>query len=228
MPKGRRPAKQLSKKYTVYCEGKTESRYLEGLRTWMKESHPEIKLRLEPVDVGGGGYREFLKRLRIEPDTNCVARFVLLDYDRVVKHAHEAAAFKELLDLSQASTRKNVPIILIVSNESFEYALCAHDPKYRDGDTEAHLTDCWAYRDFADVKSDGAVWNRAHTLGRSHEVAIRHLMKRPQLITNTIRYESKKLRLSLIEVRYDSAVASTRTSNLTDLFIALGIVADIR
>lgn len=42
MSKGRRPAKQLSKKHIVYCEGKTESRYLEGLRTWIKEGHPEI------------------------------------------------------------------------------------------------------------------------------------------------------------------------------------------
>lgn len=225
MPRGRRPARQLTKKYTVYCEGKTENCYLNGLRKWMREHHPDVQLKLEPVDVGGGGYSEFLKRLRIEPDTNCVGRFVILDYDRILMHPHETEAFKKLLDLSKASMKRNVPLILIVSNEYFEYALCAHDPKYHDGNVADHLTGCWGYRNPDDVKSDEAVWDRTHASGRSHEIAICHLEKRPQLIANAIRYESKGLRLFLTDVKYNSTAASTRTSNLPDLYTALGIAS---
>ena len=223
MPNRKRPKRTTSKKFTVYCEGKTESRYLKGLRNWMATDHPEISLRLETVDIGGGGYREFIKRLRAEADSNCLARFVLLDYDRAKCHTGERTAFDELLGLSRESKGKRVPLILIVSNDSFEYPLCCHDPEYRQGDPMAHLVHGWGYRDASDIKSDEQVWGRAHEGNRDHKVAMECLSTRPVLVDYELQVPQAHWDVRIKSVAFNPDAASSKTSNLPDLFKAIKV-----
>lgn len=223
MSRPRRTQRLTTKRFTVYCEGETESRYVDGLRAWLSRSRPDVNVAVERVDVHGGGYEEFAKRLRIEPDSNCLARFVLLDYDRCLSSPRERAAFMKLLELSRGSMRKRVPVVLVVSNESFEYALCCHDPEYRDGDPKAFLVRNWGYVDPDDVKSDRDVWNRSHVGKRGHDVAFEHLCARPCVVENKIRWEREGFKLRLDGVCHSVDNESGRSSNLGDLFSSLGI-----
>ena len=223
MARPRRTQRLTTKRFTVYCEGETESRYVDGLKAWLSRSRPDVKVAVERVDVHGGGYEEFAKRLRIEPDSNCLARFVLLDYDRCLANPQERIAFMRLLELSRESMRKRVPVVLVVSNESFEYALCCHDPEYRDGDPKAFLVRNWGYVDPDDVKSDKDVWNRAHVEKRGHDVAFVHLCARPCVIENKIRWARAGFKLRQDGVGYSVDNESGRSSNLGDLFSSLGI-----
>lgn len=223
MSKGARGPRLLSKKFTVLCEGKTEACYIDGLKTWLASEHPEVKVSVERINVGGGGYAEFEKRLRAEPDSNCLARFVLLDYDRCLSNPNERRSFSRLVEMSYLSRSRRVPLILVVSNESFEYALCCHDPDYRGGNPDSFLVRKWGYRDSADVKSDSRVWDKAHLGHRGHAIAVKRLSGKKRLLNNVFVWEKASLRLRLKEVSYSAESEISRSSNLGDLFRALGV-----
>lgn len=218
-----RGQRSLTRKFTVLCEGKTEARYIDGLKKWLASDHPEVKLSVEYIDVGGGGYAEFERRLRAEPDSNCLARFVLLDYDRCLNNQAERRAFSRLVEMSHLSRDRRVPLVLIVSNESFEYALCCHDPDYRDDNPESFLVRKWGYRDSGDVKSDVGIWSRAHLGQRGHHVAVKHFGNGKRVLKNELVWEKASLRLKLKKVSYSPERENTRSSNLDDLFRALDV-----
>lgn len=219
-----RRARVLTKKVTVFCEGKTEARYVGGLRRWLASNHPEVRLSVECVDVGGGGYAEFAKRLKLEPDSNCVARVVLLDYDRCLSLPGEEAAFRKLVEASEESKKRIVPLILVVSNESFEYALCCHDPDYGDGNPSGFLIGHWGYSDSDDVKSDEGVWNKAHSGARGHGVAVSRLEGRSQVMNYDLTWKKNEQRIELRAVDYEPDNSTSRCSNLSDMFKVLGVV----
>lgn len=118
----------------MFCEGQTEKHYLNGLKKWLSERDPSITVRIEPVDLKGGGYDAALRKLRIEPDSNCIARLVVMDFDRYLDIPSERIAFGQLVQFSQLSMNRQIPTVLVISNANFEYALCGHDPIYRGED----------------------------------------------------------------------------------------------
>lgn len=218
-----RPKRASAKRFVVYCEGETELNYVNGLKAWLQTVDDSIHIRIDSVCVGGGGYKKMLEKLRTEPDSNCIARLVMLDYDRCLNDVAEREVFRKLIQLSKstADRGRRVPIILVVSNKDFEYALCCHDPKYSDGKTDTFLCAEWGYKDVSKCKADKKVWDKAHTAARSHEVAIEHLRYRPKLVENLIKTDKKALKVVLKEVdlRVENELAPT--SNLKDLFTVL-------
>lgn len=217
MPRAR-TKRSLTKKIEVFCEGETERNYVEGMRQWLKERNPTVEMIIESKLLKGGGYSSALKALRCAPDSNCVARVAILDFDRWNKHPGERRTFGDLLELSRASSRRNVPVILVISNRNFEYAICCHDDTYKDGDTAAFLRDVLGYSDVSKCKSDAGLWGKLHRDGRSHDVALRHLSRRPSLIRNSISISRKTPAVSLQKVDFFEDESASCSSNLGDLF----------
>lgn len=224
-----RPKRTSAKRFVVYCEGETELNYVNGLKAWVQTMDDSIHIRIDSVCVGGGGYKRMLEKLRTEPDSNCIARLVMLDYDRCLSDVAEREAFRQLMQLSRstADRSRRVPIILVVSNRDFEYALCCHDPKYGDGNTDTFLRVEWGYKDVSKCKADKKVWDKAHMAARSHEVAIEHISCRPKLVENLIKTDVKALKVVLKEVDLHVANEHAVTSNLGDLFAVL-LMKDVR
>lgn len=218
-----RAQRKLQQKFTVYCEGDTEENYLKGLRAWFPKNYPEIQLAIETIPIGGGGYSEFVKAVESAPDSNCLARFVLLDYDRCQQYESERKVLQKLINLSKASIKKRVPVIIILSNGSFEYPLCCHDPRYSNGDEARFLHDVWGYKDLSDVKGDDKIWDVAHRDGRGHDVAIEKLARRPKLMVNRFTRQHAGLSINLTDVKLDQDNEAGRSSNLPDLFKAMGV-----
>lgn len=108
-----RPKRTSAKRFVVYCEGETELNYVNGLKAWLQTVDGSIHVRIDSVCVGGGGYKKVLEKLRTEPDSNCIARLVMLDYDRCLSDAAEREAFRQLMRLSKstADRGRRVPII---------------------------------------------------------------------------------------------------------------------
>ena len=46
-------------------------------------------MTLKPIKMGGGGYSAFLQRIKTEPFNNCIAKFIIIDVDRLSKHTGE-------------------------------------------------------------------------------------------------------------------------------------------
>ena len=218
-----RPKRTSAKRFVVYCEGETELNYVNGLKAWLQTVDDSIRIRIDSVCVGGGGYKKMLEKLRTEPDSNCIARLVMLDYDRCLSDATEREAFGQLMQLSKSTVgrARRVPIILVVSNRDFEYALCCHDPKYSDSKTDTFLCAEWGYKDVSKCKADKKVWDKAHVAARSHEVAIEHLGRRPKLVKIFIKPDKKALKIVLKEIDLHVENELAATSNLEDLFTVL-------
>lgn len=210
--------RSMTKKIEVFCEGDTERNYVEGMRHWLKEVDPSIEVVIESRSIKGGGYASALKSLRSAPDSNCIARVVLLDFDRWKTHPGERDAFNGLLELSRVSSKKRVPVILVVSNESFEYAICCHDKNYKEGDPAIFLRDALGYSDVSKCKGDAGLWGKLHRDGRSHAVALDRLRRRPSLVKNCISINRRTFSVGLQRVDFFSEMSSSNTSNLGDLF----------
>ncbi len=220
MPK-KRAKRQLIREFLIYCEGKTEKRYVDGLRQWVRATNPAANVKIKTIDYKGGGYGAILNMLRKEPDSNCIARIVLLDFDRYRGVEGEAAVFKRLVEYSEASKNKAVPCILVVSNPSFEYTLCCHDPSYKETNAAAFLLESWGYRNLDDYKSDEHIWDKAHTEGRDHVHVKERMQGRDLVLSNEIEASCSRIGIRLRRVRFDDSNEQIRGVNLGDLFAAV-------
>ncbi|WP_270405861.1 hypothetical protein [Candidatus Collinsella stercoripullorum] len=221
MPR-KRAKRQLIREVLVYCEGKTEKHYIDGLRQWARTLDLGARVKIKAVDVKGGGYGAILNMLRKEPDSNCVARVVLLDFDRYRGVQGEDAIFNQLVAYSKASMRKAVPCILVVSNASFEHALCLHDTGYHEsGIAASFLLENWGYRNLNDCKSDERIWEKAHTGDRDHAHIAERMRGRKLVLTNKIEASRSKIDIKLKDVRFDVGCEHIFGTNLGDLFKVL-------
>ncbi|MCI8366268.1 MAG: RloB domain-containing protein [Eggerthellaceae bacterium] len=219
-----REKRQLAKKCVVYCEGQTELNYVRGLKRWLKSVEPSLDIMLDPTDVKGGGYSVMLDKIRTAPDSNCIARIVLIDFDRYKKHAGERPVLRSILAVSRASIRKNVPVVVIVSNESFEYVICCHDEKYNDADPATFLCREWGYRSLNECKSDDRIWEKCCKGSRSIHVALELLRGKPSIVRNEMAFrEGKPFPFELSKVTFDESLEACRCSNFADLALVAGI-----
>lgn len=79
-----RPKRKLQKRFVVFCEGDTEYNYIDKIR-----KRQDVQIALKPINMHGGGYTNFLRKIKIESQTNCLAKFIIVDADRLVKHYEE-------------------------------------------------------------------------------------------------------------------------------------------
>ena len=83
--------RKLQKRFVVFCEGDTEYNYIDKMRGVKRQ---DVQITLKPINMHGGGYRNFLKKIKLESQTNCLAKFVIVDADRLVKHYEEKDSFQ--------------------------------------------------------------------------------------------------------------------------------------
>lgn len=125
----------LRKNYVVFCEGDTEYNYIDHMRC-----NQGVHISLHPINMEGGGYSSFLRSIKSEPMTNCLAKFIIIDADRLQKHPGEKSKFQELVDYCKLQNqKKSIPMFLILNNPDFEFLACLHDPEYKSQNPEAYL-----------------------------------------------------------------------------------------
>lgn len=127
-----RKVREIKKNFKVFCEGDTEYHYVDEMRRQLK-----LSITLKPVNMKGGGYSSFLDSLKTDSNTNCLAKFIIIDGDRAVSESGEKAKLRELVEyciLQNDSGR--TPHVLIVNDPDFEYVGCLHTPEYRGQNTE--------------------------------------------------------------------------------------------
>lgn len=78
-----RPKRELQKRFVVFCEGDTEYNYIDKMR-----KRQDVQIALKPINMHGGGYTNFLRKIKTESQTNCLAKlsrphYSLLTEDRI-------------------------------------------------------------------------------------------------------------------------------------------------
>ena len=75
-----RKQRVLKKRYAIFCEGDTEYNYTDKMR-----KKQGVELVLKPINMHGGGYSSFLRQIKKESQTNYLAKFIIVDADRIVR-----------------------------------------------------------------------------------------------------------------------------------------------
>ena len=70
----------MSRKKQVFCEGDTEYNYFEYIR-----KNKKVSLAIRPINMKGGGYANFLDQIKGDANSNCLAKFIVIDGDRAFK-----------------------------------------------------------------------------------------------------------------------------------------------
>ena len=89
------------KRFVVFCEGDTEYNYIDKMR-----KRQDVQIALKPINMHGGGYSNFLKKIKTESQTNCLAKFIIVDADRLIKHPGEKIVSFSWQSIADYRTRK--------------------------------------------------------------------------------------------------------------------------
>ena len=115
-----RPKRNLQKRFVVFCEGDTEFNYIDKMRGIKRQ---DIQIALKPINMHGGGYSNFLNKIKTEPQTNCLAKFIVIDADRLLKHPEEKENFLKLLEYCRLQNNKKTIPHAIASTIFFIFTL---------------------------------------------------------------------------------------------------------
>ena len=112
-----RKIREIKKNFKVFCEGDTEYHYVEGMKRELK-----LSIAIKLVNMKGGGYSSFLENLKIDGNTNCLAKFIIIDGDRASIDHGEKKKLQELAEYCIVQNNSGrIPHFLIVNCPDFEY-----------------------------------------------------------------------------------------------------------
>lgn len=207
-----RPKRALRKKFIVFCEGDTEYNYIDAMR--LKQG---VELAFKPVNMHGGGYTSFLDEIKKEASNNCLAKFVIIDFDRVKKHSGELQKLKEIIEYCKLQNNsKRIPHFLILDNPDFEYIACLHMDEYQGQDVKKYIEQTLGFENIEKFKAKKDIYDYLNTKGNSYELMLSRL--RGQIVINhyQINKTSFEIKISKTDIKWDNE--SKRGSNINEFF----------
>ena len=205
--------RELIKKYIVFCEGDTEYNYFDAI-----QKKQNTKLILKPINMQGGGYSNFLTEIKKQADNNCLAKFVIIDYDRVIKHPGELTHLKKLVEYCQIQNQnRKIPHFLIIDNPDFEYVACLHIPGFHDQDTTRYIEDSLGFKNIENFKKKKEIFAYLNSESNSYKNMLTRLRSKKIIINH---YKINKAGFDIIiektDVIWDNE--SQKGSNINELF----------
>lgn len=209
-----RPKRGLTPTFIVYCEGDTEYNYINTMK-----KKPGIRLSIKPINMHGGGYTNFLAEIKTGTKSNYIAKFVIIDLDRLHKHYGEKEKLLALINYCKNQNNKdgNAPYFLIVNNPDFEYIGCLHIPSYKGQGTKAFIEKTIGFGNIDQFKNKEDIYTYLNSKGNSCSLMITALNKN-KFLYNKYQIIKKKMDVKnkSIEVNWD--YETTKGSNINELF----------
>lgn len=204
----------LKKRYAVFCEGDTEYNYIDKMR-----KKQGVELVLKPINMHGGGYSSFLVQIKKEAQTNYLAKFIIVDADRIKSFPGEKESFLKLLEYCKIQNDKgNIPHFVIANNPDFEYVACLHDSDYRGQDTKGYIEKTWKFRDLGVFKSNTDIYDFLNTGKRSYMNLLEKLKKQEKLVSNSYDIKKKTFDISIKSTTFNSDLLDKKNSNIDEFF----------
>lgn len=209
-----RKQRVLKKRYAIFCEGDTEYNYTEKMR-----KKQEVELVLKPINMHGGGYSNFLRQIKKESQTNYLAKFIIVDADRIVSVPGEKENFLRLLEYCRIQNDKgNTPLFVIADNPDFEHVACLHDTDYKGQDTKGYIVKTWGYKNLDAFKNDTEVYEFLNTGKRSFEVLLGILRRQDKLVKNLYEIKKKTFDIRIRSTVFNQDMLDQRVSNIEEFF----------
>ncbi len=205
--------REIKKKFKIFCEGDTEYHYIDEMRRQWK-----LSIALKLVNMKGGGYSSFLECIKIDGNTNCLAKFIIIDADRAVVEEGERKKLRELIEYCALQNRnKRIPHILIVNNPDFEYIACLHTPKYKGQNIAQHIIKEMGYKDINDFKSDKKIYHILNTNGNSSEIMLKRLKIENCFVINHWKVNKQQFEIK-VKTTYAWEKLEYKGSNINEYF----------
>lgn len=206
--------KILRKRFVVFCEGDTEYNYIDKMRC--KQG---VEVTLKPINMGGGGYSAFLQRIKTEPFNNCIAKFIIIDADRLSKHPGEKTKFMELVDYCRRENKKqSIPYILIVDNPDFEYVACLHSEEFKNQPVERFIKEVFHYKSIDTFKSDQNIYEFLNSDNRSYQYMLEKCKKQKKYLMNECKREKRSFSVSVKNTIIEEDNLSNKGTNIDEFF----------
>ena len=208
-----RQIRQTKKSFKVFCEGDTEYNYIDQMRR-----EKRLSIALKPVNMKGGGYSNFLDKIRTDGTTNCLAKFIIIDGDRAVEDENEKKNLRELLEYCILQNRSGrIPHFLIVNSPDFEYIACLHTPKYKGQTVAQYIIKELGYKTVEEFKADKKVYNVLNTNGNSYTLMLPLLKKENCFVINKYSISRKQYEIKICTI-YDWERLGRKGSNINEFF----------
>ncbi len=211
-----RPERKLQKRFVVFCEGDTEYNYIDKMRGVKRQ---DVQISLKLINMHGGGYNNFLKRIKMESHTNCLAKFIIVDADRLVMHYEEKDSFLQLTEYCRLQNKKGtIPHFLIVNNPDFEYVACLHIPEYKGQEVTRFLREVLGFQSLEQFKKNTEVYECLNNGDCSYQVLIQKIQSKDKFVKNT--YSVKKKNFEIVISRTDVTwdLLAHKGSNIEEFF----------
>lgn len=167
----------------------------------------------------GGGYANFLAQIKKESKTNCLAKFIIVDADRLKKHTGEKEGFLKLVDYCRLQNHKGVvPHFLIVDNPDFEYVACLHVPEYTGQDVTRFIQTKFNFQTLDQFKRYPKVYDVLNDGECSHKVLLDRIRGKEKFVQNSYSIKKKSFDISISKTDVIWDLADRRGSNIEEFF----------
>lgn len=209
-----RKVRKTQKNFKVFCEGDTEYRYIDEMRQQRR-----LSIALKPVNMKGGGYRNFLEQLKTDGTTNCLAKFIIIDGDRAVTDVTEKETLQELIDYCTLQNKsQRIPHFLIIDYPDFEYIACLHSPNFKGQDAAQFITNELKYKSVSALKADQHIYTTLNTGSNSFMQMLSMLNPNSCFLLNKYTINKTEYDIKIRSTTYDWKKLGRKGSNIKELF----------
>ncbi|EEQ58454.1 hypothetical protein CBFG_02164 [Clostridiales bacterium 1_7_47FAA] len=207
-----RPKRDLRKRFIVFCEGDTEYNYVDAMRL-----NQGVVLALKPINMQGGGYTNFLEAIKKEASNNCLAKFIMIDFDRAKKHPGELPKLKEKIEYCRLQNNsKRTPLFLILDNPDFEYIACLHIADYQGQDVKKYIEQTLGFANIEKFKGKRDVYHYLNTKNNSFGLMLSRL--REKIVTNQYQINKRNFEITILDTDIAWGNENKRGSNINEFF----------
>lgn len=204
----------LRKRFAVFCEGDTEYNYIDKMR-----KNQGVELVLKPINMHGGGYSNFLRRIKTEAQSNFLAKFIIVDADRIKNNSWEKGNFMHLLEYCMMQNEKySTPHFLIVNNPNFEYVACLHSSEYSGQDIQKYITAKFGVKDIDSMKSNEDIYDFLNSGAMSYEIMLDKIKDKESFLENKYEIEKTTFDICIKDTLVNFDLLSRKCSNINEFF----------
>lgn len=208
-----REERTTQKHFKIFCEGETEYNYFDSFR---KEN--KLSITLKPVNMHGGGYANFLSQIKIEGNTNCLAKFIIIDGDKAFSNECEKKNLRTLFEYcDNQNKRGRIPHVLILNYPDFEYVASLHCPDFNSQNIERFLTRKFKLTCIDDLKAEKEIFKLLNSKGNSYNVLLRKSPLLLKIVQNEVNVKKEKY-LIKIKARCDLNNLGRKATNIEEFF----------
>lgn len=212
-----RKQRVTEKVFKIFCEGDTEHNYFNYIR-----KNKRVSLAIRPINMKGGGYANFLDKIESDANSNCLAKFIVIDGDRAFSIPGEMEALNNLIKFcKKQNSSRRIPHILIIDYPDFEYVACLHTYAFKGQNVEQYINKELGYRDIASFKADEKIFNVLVESGKgSVEQLLKSINHNNAIVHNNFFINKSKYEI-FVETEVEMDNLGKRGTNFDDFYKVL-------